>query len=216
MDSDIQNVRKDYRKRGLLKQDLPDNPIQLLEKWLDEASSTDPTDYNAMCLSTSNEAGQPDSRIVLLRSVTEMGIRFFTNYHSKKGRDIEGNPNVSVNLFWKEWERQIRIEGFAARCSEEESDLYFASRPRASQEGAWTSKQSSANVSPSIEKRLESTALRFKEKTEIPRPDFWGGYDIAIKQIEFWQGRPSRLHNRWRFTLIDKNECSWKIEQLDP
>lgn len=216
MDSSIQHVRKDYQKKALLRQDLPDNPILLLEQWLQESASTDASDYNAMCLSTSNAEGQPDSRIVLLRSITKKGIRFFTNYRSKKGQDIATNPKVSVNFFWKDWERQVRIEGTAEKSSSKVSDAYFASRPRSSQEGAWTSQQSAVNVSPEIESRTKATIEKFKTTTEIPRPEFWGGYDISIEKIEFWQGRPSRLHNRWRFVLIDDATFTWSIEQLDP
>ena len=216
MDSSIQHVRKDYQKKALLRQDLPDNPILLLEQWLKDSASTDASDYNAMCLSTSNAEGQPDSRIVLLRSITEKGIRFFTNYRSKKGQDIASNPKVSVNFFWRDWERQVRVEGTAERCSSEVSDEYFASRPRSSQEGAWTSQQSAIDVSPEIESRTKATIEKFKTTTEIPRPEFWGGYDIGIEKIEFWQGRPSRLHNRWRYVLIDNATFTWSIEQLDP
>lgn len=216
MDSSIQHVRKDYQKKALLRQDLPDNPILLLEQWLQESASTDASDYNAMCLSTSNAEGQPDSRIVLLRSITKKGIRFFTNYRSKKGQDIASNPKVSVNFFWRDWERQVRIEGTAEKSSSKVSDAYFASRPRSSQEGAWTSQQSAVNVSPEIESRTKATIEKFKTTTEIPRPEFWGGYDISIEKIEFWQGRPSRLHNRWRFVLIDDATFTWSIEQLDP
>jgi pyridoxamine 5'-phosphate oxidase len=121
-----------------------------------------------------------------------------------------------VNFFWKEWERQIRIEGAAVKCSSKISDSYFASRPRGSQEGAWTSMQSAANVSPLIEERVKSTVAQFKETDVIPRPDFWGGYDIKIQSIEFWQGRPSRLHNRWKYLRDDSSATQWGISRLDP
>jgi len=216
MDTNIRKVRKDYLKQELLRSDLPRDPMELLEGWMADAASTDASDYNAMCLSTANKSGSPSSRIVLVRSISEMGIRFFTNYRSQKGRDIEENPNVSVNFFWKEWERQIRIEGAAVKCSSEISDSYFASRPRGSQEGAWTSMQSAANVSPMIEERVKSTVAQFKETDVIPRPDFWGGYDIKIQSIEFWQGRPSRLHNRWKYLRDDSSATQWGISRLDP
>ena len=216
MDSNVQKIRKDYRKQELTAGDLPQSPIELLESWLADAATTDASDYNAMCLSTVDASGAPSSRIVLLRSITNTGIRFFTNYHSQKGQEIEANSNVCVNFFWRDWERQVRIVGTASRCTAEVSDDYFASRPRGSQEGAWTSQQSAVNVSPKIEERVQLTVRRFEDTESIPRPDFWGGYDIAIQSIEFWQGRPSRLHNRWRYELQDHPNSTWVVDQLDP
>ena len=216
MDSNVQKVRKDYQKQELTRSDLPENPIELLESWLIDAAKADANDYNAMCLSTVDEFGNPSSRIVLLRSVTDKGIRFFTNYRSQKGKEIDANPNVCVNFFWRDLERQVRIVGKASRCTAEVSDDYFASRPRGSQVGAWTSQQSAVNVSPKIEDRVHLTARRFEETESIPRPDFWGGYDIAVESIEFWQGRPSRLHNRWRYQLRNNSKSAWKLDQLDP
>lgn len=216
MDSNVQKVRKDYQKQELTRSDLPENPIELLESWLIDAAKADANDYNAMCLSTVDEFGNPSSRIVLLRSVTDKGIRFFTNYRSQKGKEIDANPNVCVNFFWRDLERQVRIVGKASRCTAEVSDDYFASRPRGSQVGAWTSQQSAVNVSPNIEDRVHRTARRFEETESIPRPDFWGGYDIAVESIEFWQGRPSRLHNRWRYQLRNNSKSAWKLDQLDP
>ena len=216
MESNVQKVRKDYTKRELTRENLPDNPVELLNNWLSAAESTDPEDYNAMCLSSVDEAGKPSSRIVLLRSITDEGIRFFTNYKSKKGRDIAANNNVSVNFFWRDWERQVRITGVATKCASTASDVYFASRPRASQIGAWTSHQSQSNVEPKIQERVDDAIDSFKKAAVIPRPEFWGGYDIRIESIEFWQGRPSRLHNRWRYRIKNKEEGAWDVDLLDP
>ena len=216
MDSNVQKVRKDYTKRELTRENLPDNHVELLNKWLSAAESTDPEDYNAMCLSSVDEAGKPSSRIVLLRSITDEGIRFFTNYKSKKGRDIAANNNVSVNFFWRDWERQVRITGVATKCASTASDVYFASRPRASQIGARTSHQSQSNLEPKIQERIDDAIDSFKDAGVIPRPEFWGGYDISIESIEFWQGRPSRLHNRWRYRIKSKAEGAWDVDLLDP
>lgn len=216
MNTNVQKVRKDYAKRELKREDLPNSPVELLEEWLTAAESTDPDDYNAMCLSSVDVTGKPSSRIVLLRSITDHGIRFFTNYESKKGRDIAVNENVCVNFFWRDWERQVRITGVASRCAPNVSDDYFASRPRASQIGAWTSHQSKSNVEPRIQERIKDAIESFKDAEVIPRPDFWGGYDLSIETIEFWQGRPSRLHNRWRYRIKNKPEGSWNVDLLDP
>jgi pyridoxamine 5'-phosphate oxidase len=216
MNTNVQKVRKDYAKQELTREDLPNNPVVLLEEWLSAAESTDPDDYNAMCLSSVDETGKPSSRIVLLRSITDQGIRFFTNYESKKGRDIAVNENVCVNFFWRDWERQVRITGVASKCAPKVSDEYFASRPRASQIGAWTSHQSRSNVEPIIQERVKDAIESFKDADVIPRPDFWGGYDLSIEAIEFWQGRPSRLHNRWRYRIKNQSEGAWNVDLLDP
>jgi pyridoxamine 5'-phosphate oxidase len=216
MNTNVQKVRKDYAKQELTREDLPNNPVVLLEEWLSAAESTDPDDYNAMCLSSVDETGKPSSRIVLLRSITDQGIRFFTNYESKKGRDIAVNENVCVNFFWRDWERQVRITGVASKCAPKVSDEYFASRPRASQIGAWTSHQSRSNVEPIIQERVKDAIESFKDADVIPRPDFWGGYDLSIEAIEFWQGRPSRLHNRWRYRIKNQSGGAWNVDLLDP
>ena len=126
------------------------------------------------------------------------------------------NENVCVNFFWRDWERQVRITGVASRCAPNVSDDYFASRPRASQIGAWTSHQSKSNVEPRIQERIKDAIESFKDAEVIPRPDFWGGYDLSIETIEFWQGRPSRLHNRWRYRIKNKPEGAWDVDLLDP
>ena len=209
----IQSVRKDYQKRELLRMDLPSSPDQLLQSWLDEASSIDPEDYNAMCLSTIGADGAPQGRIVLLRSMDKTGIRFFTNYESDKGKGLAIHPQVCLTFYWKEMERQVRISGVAERISTADSDAYFASRPRLSQIGSWASDQSRPVSNESLESRMKAAEERFLNLERIPRPPHWGGYHVNWRSLEFWQGRPSRLHHRWKY---EKNPSGWSFTQLDP
>ena len=207
------DVRKDYQKQSFNRQDLSSTPELLLQKWLDDASEVDSDDYNAMCLSTVDPSGMPSGRIVLLRAIEEDGLRFYTNYTSAKGRDLEGNPKVGATFFWKELERQVRISGVAARLTPQESDIYFASRPRSSQIGAWASQQSRPNIQDDLLDRFGVFEEKFKDAEAIPRPAHWGGHRVMISSCEFWQGRPNRLHQRWRY---DRTDEGWTIAPLDP
>lgn len=208
-------ARREYQLGHLDESMRSRKPMEVLSEWLELAKEHDPEDYNAMCLSTVTERGGVNSRIVLLREIEGNCLRFFTNYDSAKGRQLIGNPSVAINFFWKELERQIRITGIASMSSSEVSNEYFASRPWESQIGSWCSLQSQADVHPDIMTRREALVQKFQGLTSIPRPENWGGFDVAIDSIEFWQGRPSRLHDRWRFSKTGTQQ-DWLVERLDP
>ncbi|MDA0912631.1 MAG: pyridoxamine 5'-phosphate oxidase [Bacteroidetes bacterium] len=213
MNKSLNSTRKDYQKGILDFSMLPANPFQLLQQWLDQAQQEDPQDFNAMCLSTVSMDGGSNARVVLLREVLSNGLRFYTNYKSNKGQELELNDGVSCLFFWPQMERQIRIRGKAKKSSVEVSDSYFASRPRQSQLGAWASKQSHVGNESDLLDRLKKLG-EFHKDEPISRPDFWGGYDVFCTEIEFWQGRPSRLHQRVLYSLID--DAEWNHERLDP
>jgi len=208
----IKDLRTDYQKSELNVNDLTEEPITLFQEWLNQAI-TYSNDANAFVLSTVNSNGVPSSRVLLLRDATEKGFSFFTNYSSRKSQEIEVNPNVCMNFFWPEMERQVRINGSISRLSEQESDDYFNSRPYESRIGAWCSPQSQVIESREV---LENKIQELKKKypNEVPRPDNWGGYTIVPNEIEFWQGRASRLHDRFLYTYDEK--LKWKIERLAP
>lgn len=197
----------------LLEEGLPEDPMQLFTKWLDEARACAAiTDYNAMCLSTVDSEGCPDARIVLLRRVVDGGLVFFTNSLSAKGRELAGHPYASATFFWDPLRRQVRIRGAVSPIAEADSDEYFASRPRMSQIGAWTSKQSSVlNSREQFEQELANTASRFGD-APIPRPPHWHGYRIAPDSVEFWQERANRLHDRFVYRRADR----WARTRLYP
>ena len=211
--SNIAAIRKDYMLRSLSENDVHKNPISQFAIWWDEAISSNIEEVNAMTLATVNEEGYPSARIVLLKDYNEKGFVFFTNYESRKGKSLLINPNASIVFFWKELERQVRIQGVVEKISEEESTAYFTSRPVESKIGAWASPQSEV-----IESRdfLETRFKNFEEKyskIEIPKPPHWGGYIVKPSRIEFWQGRPGRLHDRIEY---NKNNEGWTIERLAP
>ena len=207
----IKDLRTDYQKSELNVKDLTEEPIILFQQWLSQAI-TYSNDANAFVLSTVNSNGVPSSRVLLLRDATEKGFSFFTNYSSRKSQEIEVNPNVCMNFFWPEMERQVRINGSISRLSEQESDDYFNSRPYESRIGAWCSPQSQVIESREV---LENKIQELKKKfpNEVPRPENWGGYTIVPNEIEFWQGRASRLHDRF---LYKKEGESWTINRLAP
>tara|TARA_B100001057_G_scaffold325792_1_gene325978 strand:+ start:2942 stop:3574 length:633 start_codon:yes stop_codon:yes gene_type:complete len=207
----IKNIRTDYLKSELNIRDLTLEPITLFQQWISQAI-TYSNDANAFVLSTVNSNGVPSSRVLLLRDATEKGFSFFTNYSSRKSQEIEVNPNVCMNFFWPEMERQVRINGSISRLSEQESDDYFNSRPYESRIGAWCSPQSQVIESREV---LENKIQELKKKypNEVPRPENWGGYTIVPNEIEFWQGRASRLHDRF---LYNKDGENWTINRLAP
>lgn len=209
----INSVRRDFAAKPLTRQDLDENPLEQFAKWMEEAVNAQILDPYAMCLSTVNAAGHPSSRIVYWRDVESNGFVFYTNYNSRKGIEIAANPYVALNFHWSEIDRQIRIEGPIKKVSEETSDKYWASRPRESRIGACASSQSSIVSSPN---QLANDFKELQEKykdVEIPRPAHWGGYVVEPERLEFWQGRPNRMHDR--FVYI-KSGDGWVMEQLSP
>lgn len=211
--TNIADIRKDYKQRSLDESDVVKDPVQQFSKWWEEAMNSEIDEVNAMTLATADAAGKPSARIVLLKGFDEKGFVFFTNYNSHKGGDIAANPFVSLVFFWKELERQVRIEGTISKVPAEDSDAYFNSRPAGSRIGAWASPQSKVIASREvIEKKVTELEKDFEDKP-IERPPHWGGYVVAPQVIEFWQGRPSRLHDRIQYTRI---ETGWKVERLAP
>ena len=210
--SGIKDYRTDYGKQELNRKDLPENPIQLFDAWMQEAMDTVEKDANAVTLSTVGADGFPSTRMVLLKEVREEGFVFFTNYNSQKGQEMEENPKVALNFFWPALERQVRVQGIVEKVSEAESDVYFKTRPYKSQVGAWASEQSSVIDSRNeIVKRFALFAAKYL--TNVPRPPHWGGYLIKPHKIEFWQGRSSRLHDRFSFSFV---EGKWTVDRLAP
>ncbi len=212
--NDIAAIRKDYSKAELDATSASKNPMQQFIRWFDEALTAQVPEPNAMNLATVNENGRPASRIVLLKGVEENKFVFYTNYQSRKGKELDANPACALTFFWPELERQVRIEGIALRIDEKRSLAYFQSRPRGSQVGAWASPQSSViDNRLLLEQRIEQLEDKFKGQTALPKPNQWGGYEVDPLLIEFWQGRPNRLHDR---LLYSKDENGWTINRLAP
>jgi pyridoxamine 5'-phosphate oxidase len=210
----LQNLRKEYAKASLDEKSVLQDPVKQFEKWFAEAMQANLPEPNAMCLATVSSDGRPTQRIVLLKGIEQGEFVFYTNYQSKKGLHLAQNPCCSLTFFWHELERQVRIEGIAEKVSEENSLAYFQSRPVGSQIGAWVSPQSTPIASRSIlEERLTKIEERFAGLQQLPKPQQWGGYSVRPLLIEFWQGRPNRLHDRIEYT---KTEDSWKILRLAP
>lgn len=215
--SDLSNYRKSYDKSELLETTIPEDPINLFHKWFHEVedfgnSSASGEEINAMTVSTIGLDGFPKSRVVLLKQYNFEGFIFYTNYNSEKGKAIANNPNVCLSFFWHTLERQVIIKGVAEKTSSNISDGYFESRPTGSKLGAIASNQSDVISSRStLENNLKQLEKDF-EGLEIPRPEYWGGYIVKPVEVEFWQGRPNRLHDRIRYQL--QSDFSWKIERL--
>ena len=213
MTTNIADLRKDYTLNGLDQTDVSPDPIVQFQQWFAAALAAGVHEPNAMHLATINPEGRPEGRIVLVKGVDAAGFSFYTNYNSQKGISLGANPMTSLTFFWPELERQVRIEGWVEKVSETESDTYFNSRPRGSQLGAWVSQQSQViagrDVLTSQQEELEN---RFNGQP-IPRPPHWGGFRVIPDKIEFWQGRPSRLHDRIRYRL---EAGTWVIERVSP
>ena len=209
----LADLRQHYTKGGLEEHQIPDSPFTLFNEWFKQAGELGVLEPNAMVLSTVSADNKPSSRVVLLKGIDDAGFIFYSNYESRKGKELEHNPYVSILFFWPEAERQIRIEGKVSKISTESSKEYFVSRPRESQLGAWASAQSSIiQGRHSIEESYQQCLAQYEGK-DIPLPDFWGGYIIHPSSFEFWQGRPSRLHDRMKYT---KEQDSWLIVRLSP
>lgn len=209
---DLSNYRKSYEKSELIENAIPENPFELFSKWFQEAEAIGGTEeVNAMTIATIGTDGFPKSRIVLLKQLTSEGFIFFTNYESEKGKSIAENPNVCLSFFWPYAERQVIIKGKAEKTSDAISDEYFHSRPIGSQLGAVASHQSEVISDREVlEEKIKNLEAEFSGK-EITRPNYWGGYLVKPHEIEFWQGRPNRLHDRIRYQL---QESAWKKDRL--
>lgn len=213
MDSEIANLRNEYSKAQLDLNKTADNPIQQFRNWFNEALKARVPEPSAMIVSTASPDGKPSARVLLLKDITENGFVFFTNYNSRKGKEIEKNPFASFTFFWPELERQVRIEGRLKKVDTMASDAYFRSRPRGSQIGAWASPQSEEIPDREILIKQEKHYQETYEGKDIPRPEHWGGYELIPDRLEFWQGRQSRLHDRIVYTW---ENSSWTRKRLAP
>lgn len=210
----ISTDRTDYQHAALRAQDLDPDPLRQFDRWFGEAAAAGLREPNAMTLATVGDDGLPDARVVLLRGTADAGFQFFTNYDSKKGRDLAGHPAAALVLFWKEMERQVRIRGTVRLAGRDRSEAYFASRPRASQLGAWLSRQSEeAPVEADLAAEMAALETQFAGGA-VPLPPHWGGFHLTPTEIEFWQGRPSRLHDRFLYRRGE--DGGWRIARLYP
>jgi pyridoxamine 5'-phosphate oxidase len=211
--ADVTALRREYSTHGLSRRDLDPDPIKQFAVWFTAAVEAGIPEVNAMTLATVSPEARPTARVVLLKGYSHDGFVFYTNYRSEKGRHLAKNPHAAVVIYWKELERQIRIEGMAKKISREESKRYFHSRPLGSQLGAWASRQSEViDARRILEARLLEMEERFAKK-EVPLPPNWGGYIVQPERMEFWQGRPNRLHDRFRYTRAGEG---WTLERLAP
>ncbi|BAW95330.1 pyridoxamine 5'-phosphate oxidase [[Synechococcus] sp. NIES-970] len=211
----VANLRQNYTKAGLHEDDVSDDPMAQFATWFQQATETaEIREPNAMVVSTVNAEGKPSARVVLLKDFSEAGFTFFTNYTSQKGTELMATQYGAIVFWWEPLERQVRIEGTVEKLTPEQSDAYFASRPRKSQIGAWASPQSQAIANREfLEQRFKDLEAEYADK-DIPRPDHWGGFLVRPEKIEFWQGRPSRLHDRLVFTL--QGDRTWQRQRLAP
>ena len=211
---DLASIRQEYLLASLTEEIAGENPLLFFHKWLAAAQHAGVDEVNAMALSTVDASGHPHCRIVLLKGIVDNTLVFYTNYHSQKGNEIEGNAAVSLLFFWKELQRQVRIDGQATKADAELSETYFNSRPRSSQLGAWASPQSEVIANREVLEQHEAAYASRYAGTPVPRPPHWGGYQVTPQKIEFWQGRSSRLHDRIAF---EKNPNGiWKRNRLAP
>jgi pyridoxamine 5'-phosphate oxidase len=210
----ISDIRKDYSKSSLDSSTVSKDPMAQFERWFNEALASNVPEPTALTLSTVSEDGRPSGRIVLLKGIEKGRFVFYSNYQSQKGKELENNPACGLTFFWPELERQVRIEGIASRTDIVSSEKYFQSRPRESQVGAWASPQSSIISNREIlEERVKKIQAKFEGLEKLPKPNQWGGFEVEPLKIEFWQGRPNRLHDRIVFTKVDE---AWQVHRLAP
>jgi pyridoxamine 5'-phosphate oxidase len=208
------DMRHDYGRGRLEESEVSSDPIEQFSRWFDEAKTAGVAEANAMTLATADLSGTPSTRVVLLKAADQRGFSFYTNYDSRKGRELAANPRAALCIFWQPLERQVRIEGAVERVGREESEEYFRGRPRQSQIGAWVSQQSRPITSRGELERLEADLQKRFEGVAVPLPDYWGGFRVVPHAIEFWQGRPSRLHDRLLYTKTEQG--GWTIQRLSP
>lgn len=221
MSMDFTDQRLSYEKGMLDQQSIPDSPFELLKAWMNEAIEQSVQEPYALSLATCGADNKPSVRIVLLREITENGIVFYTNYESAKGQDIAENPNAEALFFWHELERQIRISGSIAKIDNDKSAAYFQKRPHDSQVGAWVSRPQSGEVvnRDIMEQTFEQLQTQYPENTPVPTPEFWGGYEITVEKIEFWQGRANRMHDRIVYMQESDSKdgvANWTTKRLLP
>jgi pyridoxamine 5'-phosphate oxidase len=210
----LSDVRRVYARGGLEEEDLAAGPMEQFQRWLALAAEADPNDYTSMTLATADREGRPSARIVLLKGYDERGFVFFSNYESRKAGEMAENPFAALLFYWPAFERQVRIEGRVEKTSREESEAYYRTRPRGSRIGAWASRQSAViGGRAELEKEVRALEERFPDD-DIPPPDYWGGYRLVPERVEFWQGRPDRLHDRLRYGRLP--DGSWTVERLSP
>ena len=209
----VADVRREYGLAGLSEEDLAADPIEQFRLWLEQAMTVDPKEFTAMTLATADREGRPSARVVLLKGVDERGFVFYTHYDSDKGRELRENPRAALVFYWPLQDRQVRVEGAVEKTSRAESEAYFASRPLGSRVGAWASPQSRRiSGREELERKVREAGERFGE--EVPLPPDWGGFRVHPEAIEFWQGRPSRLHDRLCYSR--DSEGHWRLERLAP
>jgi len=218
MGRDLADLRKEYMLGGLDENEVDRDPIVQFRRWLQAAIDAGVAEPTAVTLATATRDGVPSARVVLLKDVDEAGFRFFTNYGSRKGRELDENPRAALCFFWPDLERQVRVDGQVERVSRADSEAYFHSRPVSSQIGSWASRQSAPLASRALlEARVAELSARFAEGGDVPLPDFWGGYLLRPSAIELWQGRPSRLHDRLLYTRsVDSDGGGWTLTRLSP